>query len=48
MTGKLDRGTAQARQRMEDVTYSLCVTTGTQDVDGTLAAARQQPRSPAR
>ncbi len=37
-----ETGAAQARQRMEDVAYTLCVSTATQDVDSALAAARQQ------
>jgi hypothetical protein len=30
------------RQRMEDVAYTLCVSTGTCDVDAALIAARHQ------
>ncbi|MFI2371173.1 DUF5133 domain-containing protein [Streptomyces sp. NPDC018833] len=37
-----ETGGARARQRMEDVAYTLCVSTGTKDVDSALAAARQQ------
>ncbi|MGV9249952.1 DUF5133 domain-containing protein [Streptomyces sp. NPDC003697] len=37
-----ERGGVQARQRMEDVAYTLCVSTGVRDVDGALAAARRQ------
>ncbi|MGW4625112.1 DUF5133 domain-containing protein [Streptomyces rubiginosohelvolus] len=33
---------AQARQRLDDVTYTLCVSTGTRDIDAALAAARHQ------
>ncbi|MFF8983811.1 DUF5133 domain-containing protein [Streptomyces globisporus] len=33
---------AQARQRLDDVTYTLCVSTGTRDIDAALAAARYQ------
>lgn len=33
-------GGAAARQRMEDLAYSLCLSTGTQDVDAALTAAR--------
>ncbi|MFG2648111.1 DUF5133 domain-containing protein [Streptomyces sp. NPDC048436] len=29
-----------ARRRMEDIGYTLCVSTGTQDVDAALVAAR--------
>ncbi|THA71554.1 DUF5133 domain-containing protein [Streptomyces sp. A0958] len=35
-------GGAVARQRMDDVAYSLCLSTGTQDVDAALIAARFQ------
>jgi hypothetical protein len=37
-----ETGTAQARTRMEDVVYTLCVSTGTRDIDAALAAARRQ------
>ncbi|MFF7206523.1 DUF5133 domain-containing protein [Streptomyces sp. NPDC008141] len=30
------------RQRMQDVAYTLCVSTGTRDVDAALIAARDQ------
>ena len=33
---------ARVRQRMEDVAYTLCVATGTRDIDAALAAARRQ------
>ncbi|MBV7700478.1 DUF5133 domain-containing protein [Streptomyces sp. TRM70350] len=42
-----ETGGAQARQRMEDLAYTLCVSTGTKDVDSALAAARQQLESAA-
>ncbi|MEV5357103.1 DUF5133 domain-containing protein [Streptomyces sp. NPDC052693] len=32
----------EVRRRMDDVTYTLCVTTGTRDIDSALAAARHQ------
>ncbi|MBT2415314.1 DUF5133 domain-containing protein [Streptomyces sp. ISL-12] len=35
-------GTEQARRRMEDVAYTLCVSTGTRDVDAALVAARHR------
>lgn len=35
-------GSTQARQRMDDVAYTLCVSTGTRDVDTALIAARHQ------
>ncbi|MER5992842.1 MULTISPECIES: DUF5133 domain-containing protein [Streptomyces] len=33
---------ARGRQRMEDVAYTLCVSTGTRDIDAALIAARHQ------
>ncbi|WP_353940477.1 DUF5133 domain-containing protein [Streptomyces sp. HUAS MG91] len=33
-------GGPQARRRLDDVSYSLCVATGTRDVDAALVAAR--------
>ncbi|WP_329286285.1 DUF5133 domain-containing protein [Streptomyces sp. NBC_00691] len=30
------------RQQMEDVVYTLCVSTGTRDIDAALAAARER------
>ncbi|CAM5623489.1 DUF5133 domain-containing protein [Streptomyces avidinii] len=33
------------RQQMEDVVYTLCVSTGTCDVDAALAAARERLRT---
>lgn len=35
---------ARVRQRMEDVAYTLCVATGTRDVEAALMAARRQLR----
>ncbi|MFF8400575.1 DUF5133 domain-containing protein [Streptomyces sp. NPDC014846] len=35
-------GGAEARQRIQDVAYGLCVSMGTRDVDRALAAARRQ------
>ncbi|MFQ6144246.1 DUF5133 domain-containing protein [Streptomyces seoulensis] len=35
-----DADSARVRQRMEDVAYTLCVSTGTHDVDAALIAAR--------
>ncbi|MFF5771998.1 DUF5133 domain-containing protein [Streptomyces californicus] len=37
-----DSGSAEARQRMDDVAYTLCVSTGTADVDSALVAARHR------
>ncbi len=33
-------GGPQVRQRLEDVAYTLCVSTGTRDIDAALVAAR--------
>ncbi|MGV2916437.1 DUF5133 domain-containing protein [Streptomyces alfalfae] len=40
--------TAETRRRMEDVAYTLCVSTGTRDIQSALAVARRQlhPASP--
>ncbi|MFI6642413.1 DUF5133 domain-containing protein [Streptomyces sp. NPDC050504] len=35
-------GTEKTRRRMEDVAYTLCVTTGTRHVEAALAAARDR------
>jgi hypothetical protein len=35
-----DEGSEKARQRLDDVSYTLCIATGTQDVDAALIAAR--------
>lgn len=32
----------EVRRRMDDVTYTLCVATGTRDIAAALAAARRQ------
>ncbi|MEU5578894.1 DUF5133 domain-containing protein [Streptomyces huasconensis] len=37
-----ENGTAEARQRMNDVAYTLCVSTGTRDIDAALIAARHR------
>lgn len=34
--------TAETRRRMEDVAYTLCVSTGTRDIQSALAVARRQ------
>ncbi|GGW15926.1 hypothetical protein GCM10018980_50860 [Streptomyces capoamus] len=34
--------TPQARQRLADITYTLCVATGTRDIDMALIAARHR------
>ncbi|WP_406406285.1 DUF5133 domain-containing protein [Streptomyces halstedii] len=40
----LDAGSSGApvRQRMDDIAYTLCVSTGTRDIDTALIAARHQ------
>lgn len=35
-------GGAEVQQRMDDIAYTLCVATGTRDVDAALIAARHQ------
>lgn len=35
-------GDLEARQRLDDVSYTLCVATGTRDVDTALVAARHR------
>ncbi|MEE4544071.1 DUF5133 domain-containing protein [Streptomyces sp. V4-01] len=37
-----ENGDPQARTRMEDVAYTLCVSTGTRDVETALTVARTQ------
>ncbi|MFH9889869.1 DUF5133 domain-containing protein [Streptomyces luteogriseus] len=37
-----ESGTPEARQRMEDVAYTLCVSTGTRDIESALVAARHR------
>ncbi|MFI0821013.1 DUF5133 domain-containing protein [Streptomyces sp. NPDC021098] len=37
-----DVGGPEVRQRMDDIAYTLCVSTGTRDVDTALIAARHQ------
>ncbi|MFA3872995.1 DUF5133 domain-containing protein (plasmid) [Streptomyces sp. G6] len=37
-----DADSARVRQRMEDVAYTLCVSTGTREIDTALLAARRQ------
>ncbi|MFD3335380.1 DUF5133 domain-containing protein [Streptomyces sp. NPDC058700] len=39
---RADDGSVEARRRREDVTYTLCVATGTRDIDTALATARRQ------
>ncbi|MFI5685383.1 DUF5133 domain-containing protein [Streptomyces sp. NPDC051636] len=35
-------GSPEVRQRMDDIAYTLCVATGTRDIDAALIAARHQ------
>ncbi|MEV6752977.1 DUF5133 domain-containing protein [Streptomyces sp. NPDC051214] len=35
-------GASEARRRLEDIAYTLCVSTGTREVASALAAARSQ------
>ncbi|CAM5353410.1 DUF5133 domain-containing protein [Streptomyces pharetrae] len=37
-----ENGSREARQRLDDVTYTLCVSTGTRDIDSALTAARHR------
>ncbi|MFE1271827.1 DUF5133 domain-containing protein [Streptomyces sp. NPDC058758] len=37
-----ERDGAEARRRMDDLAYTLCVSTGTRDVDAALSAARRR------
>ena len=37
-----ENGSTEVRQRLDDVAYTLCVSTGTKDVDAALAAARRR------
>ncbi|MFF7813646.1 DUF5133 domain-containing protein [Streptomyces sp. NPDC007945] len=37
-----EEGSAEVRRRVEDVIYTLCVSTGTRDIDTALATARRQ------
>ncbi|MFF8731681.1 DUF5133 domain-containing protein [Streptomyces sp. NPDC015171] len=37
-----EAGSPQARRRMDDIAYTLCVSTGTRDIDAALIAARHQ------
>ncbi|GAO11543.1 DUF5133 domain-containing protein [Streptomyces lydicamycinicus] len=36
------QGKAEVRRRMDDIAYTLCVSTGTRDVDAALIAARHR------
>ncbi|MGQ4488558.1 DUF5133 domain-containing protein [Streptomyces sp. SAS_281] len=40
--GAAEADSAEVRQRMDDIAYTLCVCTGTRDIDAALFAARHQ------
>ncbi|WP_406390109.1 DUF5133 domain-containing protein [Streptomyces sp. NBC_00887] len=37
-----ENGEAEVQRRMDDIAYTLCVATGTRDIDAALIAARHQ------
>jgi hypothetical protein len=37
-----ENGSPEVQQRMNDLAYTLCVTTGTRDIDAALVAARHR------
>ncbi|MER6076541.1 DUF5133 domain-containing protein [Streptomyces sp. NPDC001817] len=37
-----EEGQEEVRRRMEDIAYTLCVSTGTSDIDAALVAARHR------
>ncbi|MDN3293209.1 DUF5133 domain-containing protein [Streptomyces ficellus] len=37
-----EEGSPEVQQRMDDIAYTLCVSTGTSDVDAALVAARHR------
>lgn len=37
-----ENGSAESRQRMDDIAYTLCLSTGTGDIDAALIAARHR------
>ncbi|MFI6090945.1 DUF5133 domain-containing protein [Streptomyces sp. NPDC051218] len=39
---RADQGSAESRQEYADVAYSLCLATGTSDIDAALVAASHQ------
>ncbi|MGW7264526.1 DUF5133 domain-containing protein [Streptomyces sp. NPDC054842] len=41
-----ENSSEEVRQRMEDLAYTLCVATGTRDVDTALAAAHSRLTTP--
>lgn len=39
---RAENGDAEVQRRLDDITYTLCVATGTRDIDTALIAARHQ------
>ncbi|ROQ26611.1 uncharacterized protein DUF5133 [Streptomyces sp. PanSC19] len=39
---RAENGSDEVRRRMDDLAYTLCVSTGTRDVDAALIAARHR------
>jgi hypothetical protein len=37
-----ENGSPEAQQRLDDIAYTLCLSTGTRDVDAALVAARHR------
>ncbi|MBT2440335.1 DUF5133 domain-containing protein [Streptomyces sp. ISL-36] len=37
-----ENGSEEVRRRMDDIAYTLCISTGTRDVDAALIAARHR------
>ncbi|MFC8595277.1 DUF5133 domain-containing protein [Streptomyces atroolivaceus] len=37
-----ENGDTEVQQRMDDIAYTLCISTGTRDVDAALIAARHR------
>ncbi|MFF9687673.1 DUF5133 domain-containing protein [Streptomyces sp. NPDC014623] len=37
-----EKGSDEVRQRMDDIAYTLCVSTGTRDIDAALTVARHR------
>ncbi|MEU0053746.1 DUF5133 domain-containing protein [Streptomyces sp. NPDC006184] len=37
-----EEGSPEVRRRMDDVAYTLCVSTGTRDIDAAVVAARHR------
>jgi hypothetical protein len=37
-----ENGSAEVQRRMDDIAYTLCVSTGTRDIDTALVAARHR------